>query len=415
MSWLLPSIIATLSNTTILALVYLYLYLKEKEASLLLFFISWCIYSLRFVAMLLYIYFDRVGLLVINQSCVIISGHLLLVAFNSWLKRIPSPPVLNISTSTALLWVVVVGFLGLPFSLYTIPIFLYVGILYIRAAYILMRSTWSSMAGIRIVSVTLLIWGFHKMDYPFLRPVEWFAPWGYLLGAVAAVVTAIGMILIYFETAKKSLNLLLREKEVLIKEVHHRVKNNLSILHGLVNHSMASTEDPGLKEVLKKLEDKIFAFALIHSILHKSETVEEIDFGDYLRKLLHHLLESYGEKEEILSLAIIPEPLFLEISLAKNLGLIVNELVTNALKHAFSSSNEKHIQIKITEKTKSLYSLSICDSGTGFSQDLGIQNPKMSGIYLVRMLCEEIGGELEVRSEQGTEMIIHFPKKNADG
>jgi two-component sensor histidine kinase len=148
------------------------------------------------------------------------------------------------------------------------------------------------------------------------------------------------MILIYFETAKRSLHDLLHEKEILIREVHHRVKNNLSILHSLLRHHLDTVDSPATAEILKKLEDKIFAFVMIHSLLHNSDSVERIDFGKYLREFSRHLVESYGESEEILSFDLRVERLEMEINYAKNLGLIVNEIITNALKHAFRPGQE---------------------------------------------------------------------------
>lgn len=408
MPWLQPAIIATLSNTAILALVYLYLYLKEGNRSLFLFFISWCVYSLRFVVMLLYIYFDRTALLVLNQTLVVVSSHLLLVAFNTWLKKTPSPLILNIASFICLLWIAGVGFLGLPFTNYTIPIFFYVGFLYIFIGILLLRSSWRSMSGIKIVSITLIIWGLHKIDYPFLRPIDWIAPWGYLLAAIAAVITAIGMILIYFETTKNRLNDLLYEKEILIREVHHRVKNNLSILYSLLKHHLSSVDNPSTKAILQKLEDKIFAFVLIHTLLHKSESVERIDFQEYIQEFAKHLAESYGESEEILSFNFHSSNLVMDINYAKNLGLIVNEVLTNALKHGFNGDNEKHIDISIMETKQRNFTLKIRDNGVGLPEDIDMNNPKMSGLYLVQMLCKEIDGKLEFKKAKGTEVIIQF-------
>lgn len=407
-SWLQPALVATISNTVILSMVYLYLYIKEKEHSLFLFFISWSVYSLRFVAMFFYIYVESPALLIMNQALVIISSHLLFVAFNTWLGKKPSPLSINIASSSCLLWVFGIGFFKLPFTQYTIPVFFYVGILYIAIGIILLWSGHKKMSGVRIISVTLILWGLHKIDYPFLRPVDWFAPWGYLIGAIAAVITAIGMILIYFETTKNSLNELLREKEILIREVHHRVKNNLSVLHSLLNHNIATVTEPSTRDILKKIEDKIFAFALIHTLLHKSESVENIDFKRYIHDFARHIVDSYGASEEILSFDLGTNSLILDIDYAKNLGLIFNELLTNALKHAFRDDTSIHIDIKLQEVSGHTYELIIRDNGRGLPDDIDMDSRKMSGLYLVRMLCEDIGARMELYNREGTVALITF-------
>jgi len=216
------------------------------------------------------------------------------------------------------------------------------------------------------------------------------------------------MILIYFETTKIRLNDLLHEKEILIREVHHRVKNNLSILHSLIHHYLSSVDSPATKEILQKLEDKIFAFALIHTLLHKSESVERIDFQEYIQEIARHLAKSYGEAEEILSFNFHSSHLVMDINYAENLGLIVNEVLTNALRHGFNNDQEKHIDISIMETKQRYFTLKIQDNGVGMPEDIDMDSPKMSGLYVVRMLCKEIDGTLEFRKIKGTEVKIQF-------
>ena len=408
MGWLVPAIIAMLSNTVILALVYLYLYLKERSPSLFLFFISWSVYGLRFVFMLLYIYWSHRWMLIANQAMALVSAHLLLTSVRVWLGKSASTTAWNSATLIGLLWIIGASFSTLLFTAYTIPSFFYVGIIYGAAGVTLIRSRFGSFTGVRILAITLILWGIHKIDYPFLRPVEWFAPWGYLIGAAAAVITAIGMVLIYFDTAKKRLNELLREKEILIREVHHRVKNNLSIIDSLLRYHIDVVDDPSSREVLQKLENKITAFALIHSLLHTSDSVEDIDVVVYVRDLVEHVVTGYDESPETVSFEFEPAVLPLSIDYAKNLGLIVNELVSNALKYSEGDGNTKRIRVTLISSDNGRAVLSVADNGPGIPEGIDVESLKMSGLYLVQMLCQEIDGHMRIESASGTEVRVDF-------
>lgn len=408
MDWLVPAIIATLSNTVVLSLVYLYLYFKERHPSLFLFFVSWGIYAFRFVFMLLYIYLHQRWMLIANQLFALVSAHMLLVSVRVWLEKRGSPIPWSSASLVVSIWIVGAAFAPLPFTIYTIPSFLYVGIVYIAAGITLIRSRVGSLGGVRIVSSTLIFWGIHKIDYPFLRPAESFAPWGYLIGAAAAVIAAIGMVLIYFDTAKREQNELLREKEILIREVHHRVKNNLSIIDGLLRYHIDALEDTAGREVLQKLGNKIAAFALMHTQLYKSDSVEYIDFGVYVRNLVDRLVATYDEPPETVKVVLRPAEILLNTNHAKNLGLMVIELVSNALKHAGIEGDTKRIGVTLDCSDQERAVLIVDDNGTGIPAEVTFDSPKMSGLYLVRRLCDEIKGNMRIDRSSGTNVRINF-------
>ena len=415
MDWLVPAIVATLSNTLILSLVYLYLYTQEREQSLQLFLASWTLYTLRFVFMLLFVYWNRRWMLIANQTVTLLSAHLLLQSVRLWLGKAQMSRIWSITTVAGLIWIVAAAFSDLLFTGYTIPSFFYVGALYIAAGVSVLRGLRHRSAGVYVVAITLIVWGIHKMDYPFLRPLEWFAPWGYLIGAIAAVITAVGIILIYFERAKYRLNELVSEKDVLVREVHHRVKNNLSIIDSLLHYHLEQVRDEQSKEVLEKLTTKVSTFALIHDLLYRSESLEHIDFVSYLRQLVGQLVAAYGESPDTVHYSLPDSELYIEIDLAKNIGLIVNELVSNACKYGVGHRQGQRIDLILERTLGDRWRLIVRDNGPGMPEDSVPESPGMSGLYLVRMLAEELSGSMEFGSGPGAEIRIEWAMIETSG
>lgn len=410
MNWLEPAIIATFCNSFILFLVYFYLYFKERIQSLKVFAFSWAIYAARYIFMLLYVYYEHPLLLLANQLTVFISVFLLLYGFILWRGKTGMPSAWIVTGSITVIWIIATHFMRLNFMLYTLPTFMVTGIIYITCAVLLLRDKTISGTGKRAVGVILIIWGLHKMDYPFLRTVDWFAPIGYLIGAVCAVLTAIGIILIYFDKAKKELHASLNEKNILLREVNHRVKNNLNVVLSLVQFQTLRSHRPEMQDVLIKLKNRIFAIALIHSQLHKQKDIYNIDFKTYLRELITYILTSLGEDSHIVSMNLPGEEIPLTIDQAKTLGLIINEGITNSIKHAFDSNGaDKHIEISFFLRN-GFYELVIRDNGKGITAKPGDNGN--SGLFLMEQLCEELDGELSVRNDRGTVICITFPGEN---
>lgn len=211
------------------------------------------------------------------------------------------------------------------------------------------------------------------------------------------------------EVLKKSL----QEKDVLLLEIHHRVKNNLNIILSLLKFQEESIKDKGLKEKFNKIENRIYSIALIHSLLYKSKNISKVNFKEYITNLVNYLINSYGEQSPIIELLFNVEKTELDINKIKTLGLIINELVTNTLKYAFLKDQNKKKKIKIIFNCENdNYMLKVKDNGKGLPKNFDINKNTTSGLFLVKILCEEINGTLIIKNNRGVEVEIRFTEKN---
>lgn len=167
-----------------------------------MFAVSWGLYSIRYIFMLLYIYFQQPVYLLFNQLMGLVSSVILLYGFYVWTGRNRLPLRWTIISVLTFCWIIITHFLRINFIIFTLPTFLVTGIIYITSGILLYRDKTISGLGKTTVIVVLILWGLHKIDYPFLRPIEWFAPIGYLIGALCAIISAIGFALIYFNKTK---------------------------------------------------------------------------------------------------------------------------------------------------------------------------------------------------------------------
>jgi len=209
LNWLFPSIVASLSGTLILAATYFYLYSLDRNRSLAIWGAGWGIYTLRFIFMLLFISETfspyRPLLLIANQLAVLVSGMVLLWGtFSFFSKKMPR---LWLAISCLIVpWIIWSGSADLPFLFLSLPTYSFLGAVYLCTGVIFLKNLKSTGLSREITGWAFIIWGIHKADYPFLRPAMWFAPWGYMIGAVLEIVVAIGMLLIYFQTAREALS-----------------------------------------------------------------------------------------------------------------------------------------------------------------------------------------------------------------
>lgn len=198
----------------------------------------------------------------------------------------------------------------------------------------------------------------------------------------------------------------LEEKEILLKEIHHRVKNNLQIIYSLLGLQTKYVKDDIYLEMLRESQQRIKSMAIIHEKLYQSNDLSKIDFYDYINDLTGYLYETYRHNNN-LKIEINVEKIFLDIDTAIPCGLIINELFSNTLKHAFPDNREGLIKvIFITEND--YYLLCISDNGIGFSSDFNIRKSDSLGLKLVNSLVKQIRGNLEVISNNGLEFKITF-------
>jgi len=208
---------------------------------------------------------------------------------------------------------------------------------------------------------------------------------------------------------EKELKASLGEKEVLLKEIHHRVKNNLQVMSSLINLQARYTMDEQILQTLKEIQNRIQSMALIHEKLHQSEDLARIDFSEYIQSLTAYLYQTYGAQLANITLNINIDDIFLNIDTAVPCGLIVNELVSNSLKHAFTHEGMRgEIRIDFHSDTDNQLTLTISDNGVGFPEDLDFRNMKSLGLRLVIMLTEQLDGIIDFDGSDGTKFEITF-------
>ncbi|RPI76175.1 MAG: PAS domain S-box protein, partial [Desulfobacteraceae bacterium] len=210
---------------------------------------------------------------------------------------------------------------------------------------------------------------------------------------------------------EKQIKTSLKEKEILLREIHHRVKNNMQIISSLLNLQSRHIQDQPLREVFRESCNRVQSMATIHEKLYQSQDLIRIDTYDYIKNLVDNLYQSYGIEPEIIEPEIRIEDVYLGIDLAIPCGLIINELVSNSLKHGFPSSwkGRGKIQVAFQAKSKDMILLTVCDNGIGMPKDRDPDAVKTLGLRLVSILVrEQLGGEIKLRHDAGTRYEIEF-------
>ena len=201
------------------------------------------------------------------------------------------------------------------------------------------------------------------------------------------------------------------EKETLLKEVHHRVKNNLMIVSSLLSLQLGSVENEGLKTLLEDSRNRIRAMSLVHEILYQNENLSRIDLDYYIRTLLDNLARTSRLKEKQIRVRAKVEIDTLDMDTLIPCGLIINELVSNAFKHAFDGLDEGAIDVDFIRDGRQI-TLSVSDTGIGIPRELDIKNSGTLGMKLVNALVSQLEGELSMESNDGTVFTIVFTDKS---
>jgi two-component sensor histidine kinase len=203
----------------------------------------------------------------------------------------------------------------------------------------------------------------------------------------------------------------LAEKEVLFKEIHHRVKNNLQVISSLLKLQSRYIQDSRVTEMLKDSQNRVMSMALVHEQLYQSKDFSNIDFAEYIQNLAHNLFQAYETHADSVKLRTNIAPCSMNIDEAIPCGLIINELVTNSLKYAFKGEIEGTINIDFSLENDIVCVLTVSDSGIGFPQDLDYRNARTLGLRLVGSLVKQIRGKLELLETIGTTFKITFSKQ----
>ena len=195
----------------------------------------------------------------------------------------------------------------------------------------------------------------------------------------------------------------LKVKDMLLKEIHHRVKNNLMVISSLLNLQSRYIKDEASKSIFKDSQNRARSMALIHELLYQSSDLKRINFGSYINKLTNELFSVYVTDPGKIKLNMDIGDIMLDINTAIPLGLIVNELVSNSMKHAFPSNRQGEIDIKFNLDNGN-YSMIISDNGIGFPKDYNIQDSDSLGLKIVNSLTEQIEGEIKIETSNGTKI-----------
>ncbi len=201
----------------------------------------------------------------------------------------------------------------------------------------------------------------------------------------------------------------LAEKEVLLKEVHHRVKNNMQVIISLLRLQTRYVTDKQAINFFIDSQNRVGSMALIHEKLYKSKDLSKIDFKEYTQDLVQTLIKSYNIDRMMIDFEVNIEGLFLNINQAIPCGLIINELITNCLKYAFPGNRKGKIGIDFHLQVGQ-YSLTVYDNGVGIPREVEMENPKTLGLQLVNSLTQQLHGTLELIKEKGTAFHIQFKK-----
>lgn len=199
-----------------------------------------------------------------------------------------------------------------------------------------------------------------------------------------------------------------KQKENLLREIHHRVKNNFAILVSLINMQKSQSQNEEFKQSLTNLQLRIRTMALVHEMLYRSEDFERISFPDYVRSVASVISATYGRMNVHLDFQL--EPIIINIETAIPLGLILNELLSNAYRHAFTGNSEGQISI-ILEKhaTGNSFAFTISDSGVGLPDGFSMDGSKTMGLQVVDILVKQIEAQLVIEQNNGTSFTIIFP------
>lgn len=215
-----------------------------------------------------------------------------------------------------------------------------------------------------------------------------------------------------YEEAVAKMHRALSEKEALLKEIHHRVKNNLQIISSLLRLQATSTRDPESTAFLQEGRNRVEAIALLHESLYQSENLSVVDFSAYLKRLVTRLM-SMNASGETIDVEFDVEPLTLDSERTVLCGLILNELVSNSLRHAFRGRGKGRISVELKAANPTMMSMSVSDNGVGIPPGFDPDQAHSLGLRLVRRLARQLGGTATISNQTGVKVNVSFPRLNS--
>ena len=215
--------------------------------------------------------------------------------------------------------------------------------------------------------------------------------------------------------AEEKIKASLKEKEVLLKEIHHRVKNNLQVVSSMLKIQSGYSQDRKTADMFRESQNRVRSIALIHEMLYQSKNLSEIDFSIYIQPITTHLMRAYGVDPNRIKLNINVGDVFLDIDSAIPCGLIINELFSNALKHAFPEGREGEVQIDLFQDRNREFTLLISDNGVGLPEGMDFKNTESLGLQLVVALADQLGAAIVFEGRVGTTFRITFHNRESRG
>ncbi|MCC7231491.1 MAG: PAS domain-containing protein [Bacteroidia bacterium] len=206
---------------------------------------------------------------------------------------------------------------------------------------------------------------------------------------------------------QRQIEISLKEKEVLLKEIHHRVKNNLQIIISLLNLQSGYIKDEYTLKAVKDGQNRVRSMALVHEKFYQAEELSEINFGEYIEKLTQFLYQSYGDKTDRVQMILETDTVNFDMDTAMPCGLLVNEIVSNAYKYAFPGDRKGEIRIRL-KKLDHTITLDISDNGTGPPPGFNPETSESLGMQLIQALTSQLDGEMHFSGENGTRFTIIF-------
>jgi two-component sensor histidine kinase/HAMP domain-containing protein len=214
--------------------------------------------------------------------------------------------------------------------------------------------------------------------------------------------------------AEEKIKANLNEKETLLQEIHHRVKNNMQVISSLLKLQAGSVEDKKVKEALNESQSRVYAMSALHEALYGSENLAEIDFKAYLSTISNALIRTYQLNHGKVKFNIESDNILLNMKMASPLGLTINELITNSLIHAFPGDKNGEINIKLKNQADNDIELSFMDDGIGIPDGLDWKKPRTLGLRLIRDLVEkQLNGSINLAQSNGTRFTINFNTNKA--
>jgi two-component sensor histidine kinase len=200
-----------------------------------------------------------------------------------------------------------------------------------------------------------------------------------------------------------------KEREIMLQEIHHRVKNNLQVISSLINMQARDVKDGPIRSALRECQARIQTIALIHETLYQSKDYARVPFSEYVETLATNIFQVGGVSPSTITLSLAIEPLSLAVDKAIPCGLLLNELITNALKHAFPDARRGTVRVGLRKAGEREVILAVGDDGIGLSGDFDQAQSNSLGAHLVMTLVEQLDGRLEITRSGGTTFSVTFP------